>query len=78
MAEFDPDANITMISGPAEDEWYRNGKAVHARYREIQHSLIIIPEALSKHVRVRREPAEEMMVVRVIRGGSPKAHATLH
>lgn len=77
MAGYDLDANITLNTGLAEDEWYRIGMVAHARLRSFKQSTIVIPEALKDLVRV-RQSGDDVTVVRILRGGSPRADATLH
>lgn len=77
MAGYDPDANITLNTGDAEDEWYRIGMAAQKRLMALRASAIVIPEALRDLVRVRHS-SDEATVVRILRGASPRTHATLH
>ena len=77
MASYDLDANVTLNTGPAEDEWYRTGMAAHERLRSFKQSAIVIPEALRDLVRV-RQGGDEGAVVRILRGASPRTDATLH
>jgi hypothetical protein len=77
MADHDPDANITLNTGHAEDEWYRAGMVAQERFHALQQSTIVIPEALGNLVRV-RHTTEEPTVVRILRGTAPKVQATFH
>ena len=77
MAGYDLDANITLNTGLAEDEWYRIGMVAQERLKSFKRSAIVIPEALRDLVRV-RQSGDEVTVVRILRGGSPRADATLH
>lgn len=76
MADYELDANVSMNAGPSEEEWYRIGVAAQLRLEALKQSAIVIPEELADLVKVRR--AADEGIVRVVRGASPKAHATHH
>lgn len=78
MNGYDPDANITLNTGSSEEEWYRIGLAAQERLHALKRSAIMIPEALRNAVRIRHANENPGMVVRVLRGASPRAQALLH
>jgi hypothetical protein len=69
MNAYIPDANITMIPGMAEEEWYRAGMAAHVATVPLRESALNIEES-EMFVRVRRR-AEPVFIVRVRRQAHP-------
>lgn len=78
MNGYDPDANIMMIVGPAEEEWYRAGMAAHASAAVLRETAAsILPAEMFVRVRRRAEPVYYVRVRRQSRLPDAKTAASL-